>query len=838
LEEAFLEFSNRVTSDLASRWTEIATSVLLDPNPLEGLTPIERIAAQLEGRRRTYSSTLRRGIADSLALAGAIEPTSDGTNHAALVAERVVRDVLRQVVSDAEGRTWLAIVDVLPLLAEAAPDAFLSALEDDLSASEPTVGCLFQTTEDPLWLGPSSQQHHLLWALEALCWSPEHLVRAIQILARLCRFDLPRNSGNTPLSSMATVLCGWVRNTDADLSTRLQAIDACRVVDASTGWSLIKRLWPDSRGWVSPPYEPRYQLWKSNSESVPNREWFSFISGMTDRIVEWAESDPDEMPWLIEALAKVGSDEADRIIGFLEAVAARADLDDDVRLRLFEKAREIAVKHERFQTSDWAMPLERRTRLSALAEQFQPANDLRRFAYLFNWHPDLPGVEMRDHEHYSAELDTRRREALDLLFNQQDGWEQLATIVKRAEAPTQIGWTLATYEQEGALDVMFDWLSSDNAALQKAAEAWVHRHLAVQGPADLRDALGRNDVSSDGLKLFVLNVPTASQYWDALHEFPEAADIFWSTAHFEYVPDEDLAEAIEVLVERGRPWSAIAVASNGLLQRTQDADGHLPSTELIISVLRAALAQDPDPAARDQMTGYNVGTLLDYLAEADVSISDLASLEFAYFRLLEHSREPQALNLALASDPGLFVDLVRHTYRGANEAKRGDDGSDPLAEHGWWVLHAWKGFPGRREDGTLDEVGMQRWVREARLQLSELDRTDIGDEVIGQTFAYAPSDPDGIWPPQSVRDLIESIGSRDLENGVVTGRLNSRGVTTRSVYEGGSQERTLAEQHKQSSLRVQAQWPRSARILRTIADSYDRDAIQQDQKAQIDQDLD
>jgi len=133
---------------------------------------------------------------------------------------------------------------------------------------------------------------------------------------------------------------------------------------------------------------------------------------------------------------------------------------------------------------------------------------------------------------------------------------------------------------------------------------------------------------------------------------------------------------------------------------------------------------------------------------------------------------------------------------------------------------------------------MQDWIRQARLQLSDLDRADIGDELIGQTFAYAPVDADGIWPPVPVRELIEAIGSRNVEDGAITGRLNSRGITWRGAYEGGSRERTMAGQYKQWSLAVQVQWPRTARILRAIAISYERDAVRGDVRAQLDQDLD
>lgn len=838
LEEAFLELGNLASTELASRWAEIATSVLLDPDPYEGLSSHEQIVAQSKGERRTYSPELRRGIAESLALAGSIESCPGDTNLLSSVAERVVRDVLRQVTTGSEGHTWGAIADVLPLLAEAAPDTFLSALEDDLATSDPTVGRLFQAIDNALTLWPSGQQHHLLWALEGLCWSPDHLVRATQILARLCRYELPKNSGNTPFVSMSTVLCGWIRNTGADLETRLGAIDACRTVSETIGWALLKALWPDRNTSVSPPHEPRYRLWKSSNDQMSINEWVAFVKSMVDRAIEWGTDDRTVLPWLAEALSTVGPDEANRIIEFLEGEASRGDLDDDVRLALFEQARETAARHERFQDADWAMPAERCVRLHKLAEFLQPADDLRRFAYLFDRRSYLSGADSNDYERYQTALEAKRRETFDLLFARHDAWEQLGALTARAEAPAEVGRTLSTYEPIDALDTMLDWLSSNNTALQEAATTWARSHLAVNGPADLRRALERGNLGGEALRRLVLNVPTESRFWEVLREFPAAEELFWSEAPFDVVPYEDLVSAIEALLERARAWSAIAIASHGIFDPTVDQKKRLPSAALLLSVLRAAITQDLGRARKSQMTGYYVGTLLDYLAAADVPVADLASLEFYYFGLLQHDREPRALNQALSSNPALFVDLVKRAFRSANESHRQSKRVDQLAEHAWRVLNGWHGFPGRQEDGTLDQATMQEWVKQARLQLSDLDRADIGDELIGQTFAHAPVDADGIWPPVPVRELIESIGSRQLENGAIIGRLNSRGVTWRGVYDGGSQERTLAEQYKQWGLAVQVYWPRTARILRAIAESYERYAIREDEQAQLDQDLD
>ncbi|MFT4084643.1 MAG: helix-turn-helix domain-containing protein [Nocardioides sp.] len=837
-EEAFLELRNWVSPDLAQKWGNLAIEVLVDPDPYTGLTTTERLAAQMKGERRMYSAALRRGIADSLALAGAIGQDGGDAKWAPPQANRVVREVLRCATSDPTGHVWHSISDVLSLLAEASPDSFLTALEDDLRTAEPTVGALFRANDDPLAFGSASQHPQLMWALEVLCWSPEHLIRATQILTRLCQYELPKNLGNKPIITLATVLCGWVRNTSADVPTRLQALDACRVTDAAAAWELLKDLWPNSHAMLMPAAEPRYQLWRPATSGVPNSEWAAFMRGLVDRALLWVESDPHEMPWLVEAQTRVGLNNADRILSLLEEHAASGTLEPDVRLSLYERTRDLVARHERFQTADWAMPTERRQRLEELCTVLQPDDDLRRFAYLFDWHPDLPGVEQTDYETYTAELGRQRQAALDVLLAQPDAWEQLAVVIERADAPTEVGSALANYGREDVLEVALNWLNSANPALRQAAAAWTNRHLWNDGTADLVRALETRAISDEGLQIFLLNIPHRSASWDALKGFPDAEDYYWSNAPLDVLPSEDVTRAIETLLARNRAWTAIPVASFGLHKAGRDTQATPPSSGAVLRVLQQAVTEDPGVGGIPQMTSHYIGNLLDYLMAEDVDVNTVSALEFAYFRVLQHEREPKALNQALAADPSLFVDLVKRTYRGTTEPRHRNKEPDPYAEHAWWVLEGWHSFPGRQADGEFDVDVMTRWVQEARLQLSELDRADIGDELIGRTFAYAPEGSDGAWPTEAVRDLLETIGSHHLEAGLINGKLNSRGITTRGAYEGGAQERALADQFRQAASLTQAQWPRTARALRAIADSYASDAKREDEDAQLDQDFD
>jgi hypothetical protein len=180
------------------------------------------------------------------------------------------------------------------------------------------------------------------------------------------------------------------------------------------------------------------------------------------------------------------------------------------------------------------------------------------------------------------------------------------------------------------------------------------------------------------------------------------------------------------------------------------------------------------------------------------------------------------------------VDLVSRVYRGKQQPRRQrGEGEETLARHAWWVLHHWRELPGLREDGSVDGQHLKQWVRDARLAFADADRADIGDEQIGQVLATSPPGADTIWPAEPVRDILEDIGSPSLETGVHIGAVNQRGVTTRGVYDGGQQERALAARYRQWAKQTAGSWPRTSRVLRGLAESYEREAQREDAQAEI-----
>jgi hypothetical protein len=238
-EEAFLVLRDVLTPSDLERWRQIAAEVLLETDPKLELPPEDRPLAAAKGVARGHSSVLRRGLAEGIALVGSMgnEHLSDGISGADH-ARRLVHEILGRACSDLSGQIWRSLADVLPLLAEAAPEVFLDAVHDDLDRDEPLLATMFQDTDQSSWLYSSSPHTGLLWALETLCWSPEFLLDASRALARLQVVDPGGRLSNRPLESLHSVLVGWIRHTAAPLDLRVRAVEQiCRQLP-DVGWRL------------------------------------------------------------------------------------------------------------------------------------------------------------------------------------------------------------------------------------------------------------------------------------------------------------------------------------------------------------------------------------------------------------------------------------------------------------------------------------------------------------------------------------------------------------------------------------------------------------------------
>ena len=209
-------FGGRITRSELDRFFEAAGQILIAPDPQLDLPVENRFAAQIYGKVRPQSSLLLRSLCDclvKLAVRGMQVPALFTAN-----IEGRVTAFVRDLLDDADGIRWLSLSSFLPSLAEAAPDAFLQALESSLAKADAPVTRLLTETGEASFMG-RCWHADLLWALERLAWAPERLARVALILARLSRVEIKGNWVNSPKASLLAIFRSWFPQTAAEPPT-------------------------------------------------------------------------------------------------------------------------------------------------------------------------------------------------------------------------------------------------------------------------------------------------------------------------------------------------------------------------------------------------------------------------------------------------------------------------------------------------------------------------------------------------------------------------------------------------------------------------------------------
>jgi hypothetical protein len=93
---------------------------------------------------------------------------------------------------------------------------------------------------------------------------------------------------------------------------------------------------------------------------------------------------------------------------------------------------------------------------------------------------------------------------------------------------------------------------------------------------------------------------------------------------------------------------------------------------------------------------------------------------------------------------------------------------------------------------------------------------------------------DGAWPSFAAREILKKNATTEVASGMYIEKLNSRGVTSRALGEGGRQERQLSATFRESASKLRLEWPEAAAVLDRLADNYEHEAEREDAEAAAD----
>ncbi|MBX4974331.1 hypothetical protein HJB73_12880 [Rhizobium lentis] len=780
---------------------------------------------------RKHSSWVRDGIANTLLQIAVLSKQAD-LNVPGTDPQSWVENVIASIPGLASDHRLIASMkSELWMLMEAAPRPLLSALEELLEGNG-TKALGFFSTDDDLF-APTSAHTYVLWALETLAWDPRFLEEVAKILAKLAVIDPGGRTTNRPINSLRSILLSWAPNTHASLQHRLRVTDTTMEAVPEVAWELLMSLLPRSHDTTSPTRKPKFrEAGASQQEVLTNARVWAAQDYVIDRVLDHVVSNSARWVDVIDKLDDWPSKQRARAFNAVDDWLSSTD--QPVKA-VWSALNDLLNKHLAYAGAEWAMSRDELATLQDIVRRHQADDIVERVSWLFKEWSVQVGTSFDEND---AELKQLRKQALVEVLGVSDNTElfRLVDMVGRPEAVAASLSDMATSPDQTSSWIKASLSHGSQPArhlarvlsaggLKRFEQEWEERFIA-----DASTERWSDEIVSD----LLLNWPDTDDTWEYAALFsPEVERLYW-VKKFPFgleSPTAGSLDAIQNYLKVSRPAAALQ-ASHRIIKA-------VPSN-VLLTMLRLLL-KEANPHEFGQMTGYYVESVFKELDDRqDVEVSDLAQLEYALFPIMERRPRKLVIHRLMAQDPAFYMSLIKSVFRPATKPEKTpeadtDDNSQQQREkwrNDYRLLSEFHTLPGHEHD-TINYDTLKAWVLKVRQLGAEEDRATITDLYIGHVLAHAPEDKDGAWPHIAIRKLLEALACKDIERGMVTERRNMRGVYSKSLYEGGKQEREIAQRYRHWS-QATAAFPATSMMLERIAEGYERDAVLEDERAELD----
>jgi hypothetical protein len=809
---------SRIFDAHLNRFKDCAVDVLTEIDPQFGLPSDERYAASIHGKVLKHSSDLRQGMAETLALLGNHGAVLQNCSQHKPVSVAVLS--IREIFGHGDWQLWGSLNNLLPTLAEAAPSEFLNTVENALRQTPCPFDVLF--AQEGKGIVGRNYITGLLWALEGLAWTEEHLVRVAVILAELASHDPGGNWVNRPANSLKTILLPWHPQTLAPIDKRITSIKAISIDFPDVAWKVMLSLLPNQHQTSFGAYKPRWRniISKDWEPKVTNEEYWAQVTGYAELAVKMASHDLAKLKELVRNLDNLPQPSFNAVLEYLSSEAV-TELPENQRLPIWTNLTDFARKHRRFADANWALDDENVSKIEATANRLAPSSPEGLYRRLFsNKEFDLFD-KTGEWEEQRKKLGEMRQQAIQKILNTK-GLQGVIAFVDKVESPNQVGWAIGEIaDKDIEHDLIPGYLDIENITYRQFAGSFVWSRYQRQGWQWV-DGLDRTNWSLMQSCQLLMYLPFEVATWRRASAWlGDSENTYWQKVSANpYQSDSDLLFAIDKLLEVSRPQAAIDCLYFRLHKK-------LPMDTK--RTVRALLEAVSDKESATSMDFYDITELIKALQDdLKTDQNDLFRVEWAYLSLLErHSgAEPKLLEKRLATQPGFFCEVIRFIYRSTNEEKRDEEPDEKrkaIAANSWRLLHEWKRPPGLNDDGSFSSEDFEAWLESVQQQCTESGHLEVAMIKVGEVLFYCPADPQGLWIAQSAASALNARNAEEMRRGFRTEVFNSRGAHW--VDPTGKPERELATQWRKKANAVEdAGYARFAAILREIAESYDREA--------------
>lgn len=825
-----------LTKPFVEKFFKIAYDILHEIDPEYFIDEDERWRAQEKGAVRKYSSWLRDGILNSIIL---LSIFSEKTENIDL--KKQIDKLVHNLLNKADEKRWFSVANILPQIAEASPEIFLDCVESSLD-SDKKIMILFREGKDALF----SRCNHagFLWSLEGLAWFPDYISRVTLILGKLAKLDKNIESrwANRPIGSLRGIFLAWMPNTIASLDQRLGALDSLIINNKEIAFDLLFKLMPVHHDIGNPAFKFRWRGFsdlKSKGKKKVERD--AAFSKYFEKLINVVENNG----YLLAKVVPIYDDLniiSDRI-RLYEHIASNIKEMTEGKKEIKQALWELISRHKSFPKAPWVMPEIDIRKLEILYNQIPYDNIEEEYKFLFDDHYPNIGVDKTNHEEYEKKLSEDRIKAINVLYKS----VELTGIIKFADKVKQsffLGETLGVsglIEGENEIKILDLFDDSDRLVwFAKGYASYKIRNHGINWINNTVKIINEKDYNDDLIVNFLVLLNPGTESWDIINKYSDNIQTkYWKkwTGFLRDLTPEELSYGYTKLLENKRYYTALDSAS-------MYPDNI--SNEILIEILRKAGTELSDEPYKSFIEPYHITRLFQVLDDRAYSNeNEMAKLEWLYISVLSDDisrRQPKLLYKRMCDNPEFFVEVLRAIFKPKNDINLEKKETEGLTKEyinsrssaAYDLLKSFKIIPGEDEKGIIDFNILKIWVDKVRILCKNYKREYIGDYQIGELLAYSKV-VDEIWPQDAVCEIIELLKSESIEEGFYICERNKRGSYTKAMFEGGNQEREEMKKYIGFANKLLSKYPRTIKILKKVAKSYEYEARREDDEAEQDE---
>ena len=815
--ESWKRTASEFTDQHLAKLKQIMLLVFKEEKPIFKIDKEKRAFTAQSKVKSHYSDDIRTGLAIELAIIGTFNHLM--VNCSSGLRESFAKDVILDLF---KGMTWrrLASLDpVLPFIAEASPDVFLSEMIS-LTRNKTIIQQL-EKDEGNNWFYRESHFVGLSRALETLAWEPEYLNTVISIAANLSLIDeTDSNLHPRPKDIFFGIFWPWKPQTLSSDDKLIASANFLSLQNKRLAWDILS----DSIDRQMGAYHriPRVRK-RNNVEYNPKDPDFNrgirLIHSYANLLLEIVESDVSFVPKMVHDihLFRDASFE-ERALTILTSNIV-LEKNDEFKEPLWASLQKFCINNRVHNDMNWSFEEEKLSKIDNAIRLLEPKSPFFRVKHFFDNKPS-DWYESKDYTAEICKFEEKRKDTVNSIYSRY-GLNGVIELSQQVDNSTLIGNILSNdlkikFDKKTILSLLDDPRKKTQdlifGYLYHAYNLWGNQWLSTF----------RNVKWSVTQKTsFMICLPLLSSVCQFAETWlGENESLFWKDYRPPIVPQEDKNRifVIKKSLKYNRPDIAFGIFS-WLRFNKENIDFDFCTTTLL------ELAKTDYIKKFDHWEITQLIVNLQSMQKSDKQKNKLMQVEFYYLPLLDSNLHktlsPATLYSALAEDPKFFHQVITYAYKSEIPDKTLHVNED-LSKNAFKLMYQWDVMPGVVSD-TLDYDAFMNWYKEAIELCRKTGHLRVAQTHIGETLYKTPKDSSGFWIDKRIAALLDEEENDLLRRGYHCAAFNSRGV--RVVDFSGKREHAAAEeQNKKADDLEKNGFTNFAKVFRDLARIYEEEA--------------